>query len=236
MPLRSLLDPVGGVPKAVESRRWVLGVVLVSVLSSASGAAVALKVDMSSSVIDKLSMAGELAKASEREISEAIEQMQRVSLVMGVAKGLLVMPLVVLAIGVALKVAAWLLGRKAAFSACFTAASLAMLPLGVFHLAELVAASRQVALTPAAAGDLVPTSLVAVWAAEAPWSRVLRALDVVNIWSSLVMGLGFAAASSWRPWKGALFGLFMYLLFAGAFLVGLPGLMGGGPGTGGPTP
>ena len=30
---------------------------------------------------------------------------------------------------------------------------------------------------------------------------------------------GFAAASKWAPWKGALFGLFLYVLFAAAFFV-----------------
>jgi hypothetical protein len=77
--------------------------------------------------------------------------MQRVTLVLGVAKGLLVMPLVVLAISVALKVAAWLLGRRPSRRA--SPRLVAMLPIAVFHLAELVAASRQVA-TPAAL-DLV---------------------------------------------------------------------------------
>ena len=51
------------------------------------------------------------------------------------------------------------------------------------------------------------------------------AIDLINIWASLVMGLGFAAASKWSPWKGALFGLFLYVLFAAAFFVGVPGMM-----------
>lgn len=236
LPLRSLIDPVGGVPKAIEARRWVAGVFLAALLSAASGAAVALKVDSSASVIDKLSMAGELAKASEREISDAIEQAQRIWLVAGVAKGLLLMPLIALALAVVLKVAGWLISRKAPFGACLTAASLAMLPLAVFHAVELVATMRQVVLTPAMAEGLVPTSLLAFKAVEMPWARVLKAVDLVNVWSALVMGLGFASASKWSPWKGALFGLLLYVLFAAAFFVGLPGLMAGRPGMGGPTP
>jgi hypothetical protein len=211
-------------------------VFLASVLTALSGAAVAMKVDPSAAVIAKLSAAGELAKASEREIGEAIEQAQRVALVAGVAKGLLLTPLMALALAVALKIAAWLLGRKALFAECFTAASLALLPLAVFHGVELAAALRQGVLTPAMAETLVPTALSAIKAVEAPWSRVLRAADLVNLWSALVLGLGFASASRWSPWRGALFGALLYVLFAGAFLIGLPGLMAGASGMGGPTP
>jgi len=159
----------------------VTGVVLASVLTALSGAAVAMKVDPSAAVIGKLSAAGELAKASEREIGEAIEQAQRVALVAGVAL-------------------------------------------------------RQGVLTPAMAEALVPTALSAFKAVEAPWSRVLGAADLVNLWSALVLGLGFASASRWSPGRGALFGVLLYVLFAGAFLIGLPGLMAGASGMGGPTP
>jgi len=209
---------------------------LVAILSASSGAAVALRMDSSADVIGKLTVSGELAKSSEREISDAIEQAQRIWLVVGVAKGFLLMPLAVLAIAVVLKVAGWLIARKAAFAACLTAASLAMLPVALFHAVELVSALRQVVLTPAMAESLVPTSLLALRDAQLPWSRVLKAADLVNVWSALVMGLGFASASKWSPWKGALFGLALYVLFAGAFLIGLPGLMAGRPGMGGPTP
>jgi hypothetical protein len=234
LPLRTVLDPVGAVPRAVEARRWLTAVVLVSVLTALSGVAVGLRLDTSRSVLAGMATSGELAKASEREISESVEQSQRVALVVGVAKGLLLMPLIVLALGVVLKVAAWLLGRKALFAECFTAAALAMLPLAVFRGVELVAALNATVLTPAMAAALVPSALSAFQPGPTPGlTRVLGALDVVNIWSSLVLGLGFAAATRWTPWRGALFGLLLYALFASAFLVGLPGLMAGGPPSGG---
>lgn len=235
-PLRVLVDPVGGVERAVESRRWVFGVVAVSVLSAASGAALALKLDASQAVVTKLALAGELAKASEREIADAIQQAERVALVAGVAKGLFLAPLTVLALAVALKLAGWLLERRAAFVACLSAASLATLPVAVYRAVQLAAALRQGTLTPKTAESLVPSSLAHLVGAAAPWDRVLGALDVINLWSALVLGLGFAAASRWNAWKGALFGLVLYVLFACAFLIGLPGLVAGGPGLGGPPP
>ena len=39
--------------------------------------------------------------------------------------------------------------------------------------------------------------------------------------------LRFAAATKVTPWRGVLLGLFLYLLYAAAILVGLPGLLGG---------
>jgi hypothetical protein len=225
LPLRALLDPVGAIPKAVASRRFVIPMLLVAVLTAAAAAAIALRLDTARIVIPKLAMSGELMKASEREVNEAIEQAQRVALVGGIAKGLLLMPLLVLVLAVVLKLAAWLISRKALFADLFTVAALTMLPVAVFHGIELIAALKLDLITPRVAEALVPSSLGAVVEQASPGlKRFYGAIDLINIWASLLMGLGFAAASKWTPWKGALFGLFLYVLFAAAFYVGLPGL------------
>lgn len=234
LPLRALLDPVGAIPKAVEARRWFVPLLLVAVLTAAAGAVIALRLDAARLVIPKMQMSGELMKASEREVNEAIEQAQRVALVGGIAKGLLLMPLLVLLLSVALKIAAWLLGRKALFADLFTVAALTMLPVAVFHGIEVLAALKLDVITPRVAETLVPSSVAALVEMAPPvLKRVYGAIDLINIWASLLMGLGFAAASKWSPWKGALFGLFLYVLFASAFMVGLPGLSPPGGGMGG---
>lgn len=233
LPLRALLDPVGAIPRAVETRRWLIPLLLVAVLTAAAGAVIALRLDASRVVIPKMQMSGELMKASEREVNEAIEQAQRVALVGGIAKGLLLTPLLVLLLSVMLKVAAWLIGRKALFADLFTVAALTMLPVAVFHGIEVVAALKLEVITPRVAETLVPSSVAALVGPSASLGtgmaspalkRVYTAIDLINIWASLLMGLGFAAASKWSPWKGALFGFFLYVLFAAAFFVGLPGL------------
>lgn len=226
LPLRALLDPVGAVPRLVEKRRWLVPVLLIAVLTAAAGAVIALRLDASRLVIPKLQITGELMKASEREVNEAIEQAERVALVGGIAKGLLLMPLLVLLLSVALKIASWLIGRKALFADLFTVAAITMLPVALFHGIEVVAALKLDVITPRVAETLVPSSVAAFIAKASPGlTRVYKAIDFINIWASLLMGLGFAAASKWSPWKGALFGLFLYVLFAAAFFVGLPGLM-----------
>ncbi len=228
LPLRALLDPLGAIPRAVETRRWFVPLLLVAVLTAAAGAAIALRLDTSRTVIPQMQMSGELMKASEREVNEAIEQAGRVALVGGIAKGLMLMPLLVLLLSVVLKIAAWLIGRKALFADLFTVAALAMLPVAVFHGIEVLAALKLEVITPRVAETLVPTSLSSVIAMASPaLKRVYTAIDLINIWVALLMGLGFAAASKWAPWKGALFGLFLYVLFAAAFFVGLPGLAEG---------
>jgi hypothetical protein len=225
LPLRALLDPVGAIPRAVESRRWLVPLLLVALMTAAAGAVIALRLDASRLVIPKMQMSGELMKASEREVNEAIEQAQRVALVGGIAKGLMLMPLLVLLLSVVLKLTSWLIGRKALFADLFTVAAITMLPVAVFHGIEVLAALRLEVITPRVAESLVPTSLVYFMGKGAPAiTRVYSAIDLINLWASLLMGLGFAAASKWSPWKGALFGLFLYVLFAAAFFVGLPGL------------
>ena len=225
LPLRALLDPVGAIPRAVESRRWLVPLLLVALLTAAAGAVIALRLDTARLVIPKMQMTGELMKASEREVDEAIEQAQRVALVGGIAKGLMLMPLLVLLLSVVLKIASWLIGRTALFADLFTVAALTMLPVAVFHGIEVLAALQLDVITPRVAETLVPSSLASLLDKGAPGlTRVYSAIDLINIWASLLMGLGFAAASKWSPWKGALFGLFLYILFAAAFFVGLPGL------------
>ena len=196
---------------------------LVAVLTAAAGAAIALRLDASRVVIPKMQMSGELMKASEREVSEAIEQAQRVALVGGIAKGLLLMPLLVLLLSVvALKIAAWLIGRKALFADLFTVAALTMLPVAVFHGIEVLAALRARGDHPAGGRD--PGALVAGRVGEQASPGLKRGstrrIDFINVWAALLMGLGFAAASKWSPWKGALFGLFLYVLFAVGVLRG----------------
>ncbi len=228
LPLRALLDPVGAIPRAVETRRWFVPLLLVAVMTAGAGAAIALRLDTSRTVIDQMQMSGELMKASEREVDEAIEQAGRVALVGGIARGLMLMPLLVLILSVVLKLAAWLMGRKALFADLFTVAALTMLPVALFHGIEVVAALKLEVITPRVAQTLVPSSLASVMAMASPaLKRVYTAIDLINIWAALLMGLGFAAASKWAPWKGALFGLFLYVLFASAFFVGLPGLAEG---------
>jgi hypothetical protein len=141
----------------------------------------------------------------------------------------------VLLLGVALKFVSWLLGKKALFVACLTAAAVALLPVAVFHVVEFFAALRQDSLSPKMAEALVPTSVAQLKGGGPPRvQRVLATLDIVNLWSALLLGLGFAAATKWKPWRGALLGVVLYALFAGAFLIGLPGMMANGPGGGPP--
>ncbi|MCC6334129.1 MAG: YIP1 family protein [Myxococcales bacterium] len=234
-PLKAVIDPVGAIPRAVEERRWVAAVLVLAVCTALSGVTLALKVDASRAVISKMQMSGELMKATEREVEEEIQQAQRVAIVSSVAKGLFVVPLVVLLIAAALKFTSWLLGKKALFVACFTAAALALLPVAVLHAVEFFAALRQESLSPRMAEALVPTSLAQLKGAGPPkLQRLYGALDIVNLWSALLLGLGFAAATKWKPWRGALLGVVLYALFAGAFLIGLPGMMANGPGGGPP--
>jgi hypothetical protein len=233
LPLKTLIDPVGAIPRAVSAQRWLVPLLLVAVVTAAAGAVVALRLDSSRAVISQLQTSGQIATASEREIDEAIEQAGRVALVGGIAKGLLLMPLLTLLLAAMLKIAAWLTGQKTLFMELFTVAALAMLPAGLAHVIELISAARLEIITPAMLQSLAPTSLAALVDDASPrLLRVYRAIDLINIWGALVMGLGFAASARMPAWKGALFGLFLYVLFASAFMVGLPGLAPS-PGAGG---
>jgi Yip1 domain len=166
-------------------------------------------------------------KMSEREVTEAVEQSERIALVSGIAKGLLVTPLTLLALAVALKVVAWLLSKKAPFAQLMSAASLAFLPVALFHLVLAIAASRHQGLTPKILEHLVPSSLAGMMDAGPKLLGFYQGVDVINIWSALMLGLGFSAATGWKPVKGALLGLFLYALFVCVFFVAIPSMSKG---------
>lgn len=228
LPLTALLDPASAIPKGVVARKWLISLMLLALATIASGVAVAERLDAARLVIPKLQQAGELGKSSEREIDEQVQQTQRVALVAGVAKGVFVVPLQILLLAVVLKALAWLLARKALFIECFTAASLSSLPLTVFHLILAASAWRQPSLTVSMLQGLVPSSLAFFLPDASPGlARVYGAIDLVNLWAAALLGLGFGTATKLSRPVGVALGLFLYVLFAAAFLVGAPGLAGG---------
>jgi hypothetical protein len=225
---RAYVDPVSTVPRAIDQRRWVVPLLWLMVTGAAAGAAFAERLDAAKEVLPKMAEKGDLAKASEREVAEEIEQTQRIALVVGVAKAVFGMPLAVLLIAVALKLLSWLLGRKSEFGALFTAAAVAMLPVALYYLLSAVIALRQDVIAPSQAGKLMVSSLQPFFTGGSPGrGRILAAFDFFNLWSAGLLGLGFAAATKLSAWRGVLAGLILYVLFAAAILVGLPGIMGG---------
>ena len=219
-------------PRMVESRKWLIPLMLLAVVTAASGAVLSARIDQSRVVIPKMQMSGELGKASEREITEEIEQSERIGLVSSIAIGVFVMPLAVLVLATFLKLLAWLVGRKAFFGAVFTTAAVGLLPLAMLRLVVLVSAMRQPVMSPDVAMALVPSSLADVLTGtySEPIKHALAAVNFFYLWSVVLIALGFAASTQMKPWRAVLLAVFVYALVAGAVTVGLPGLMPpGGP-------
>lgn len=227
---RAVIDPAVAVPSAVERKAFGWPLFLLAVAVSASGAAVALRLDPSPVVTQALAAKGELQKSSEREVSEQVQQAQRVALVGGVAKGVLLMPVLALLLALALKIVGWVLGRKVLYAEALTTVGFALLPAALFHLLLAAVALKQPVIVPSMIATLLPTSLADLQrlAGSGPKVlKVLKAIDFFNLWGAGLLGLGFAKAATWSPLKGLLFGAIAYALFAGAFLIGGPALLEG---------
>lgn len=261
-PLAVLLDPVGAVPAAVESRAWLVPLVLAMVLSAAASAAIATRLDTARLVLPRLEASGELSKASEREIGEQVEQAQRVAIVAGVAKGVFVVPALALLATLGLWLMSWLVGGRAAFAEIFTVICLALLPGAVGQGITLAAALNQSVIAPKAVKHLVPSSLEVLLVSsgegrsaetsrtpvadrEPPstasgrvaWKPVAREsllelADFFHLWSALLLGLGFAAATRRARWQAVPLGVVLYFVTVAAVTIGLPGLAAGGGGPG----
>jgi hypothetical protein len=228
-PARVLWDPVDGVAPAVEARRWVLPLGALMLATCAAAVAWFFRWDASSKVVGDMLMSGDLARNTEREIAEATQTAERVALVGGLAKGLLVVPLQLVAVAVALKVTGWFVGRKVAFAKAFTAGAVGLLPIALYWATFTAVALAQHGVTEGMREHLVPSSLAALFTkVPPPAARALATLDFFNLWSAALLGLGFAEASGMRKGRGVAVGLLLYALYAGIFLIGLPGMSGGG--------
>lgn len=230
LPARLVIDPVEAVPSAVATRRWFWPLLFLCLATAFSGLAFAVRFDAGGKVLQQLATTGELAQITDHDLAEKIVQAQHLAVVAGVAKGLFLMPLVVLLLAVAVKFASWLIGRPTKFSKLFTVVALAMIPIAIGNLVYGVCALAQHSISVDRAQMLIPSSLAAVFHPHGQkWIRLLSGLDFFNLWSAALLGLGYAEASGMRKGRALIFALILYVCFVGVFLVGLPAMTGGPP-------
>lgn len=232
-PTRVLLDPLDATGVAVEARRWLWPMLLLVLCVSASGTALSLRWNAAPATVMQLQTEDKLERMTETELAEEVQTASRKMLVGAVAKGVFVMPLMTLLLAAALWVCAWLADRSAPFERLLTAAAVALLPIALYHVLLTVCALAQHALTLDRVQDLVPSSLAALQGLGPKMQRVLRGVDFFNLWSAVLLGLGFSAATGMRKGRAVVLFLVLYGLFVGVFFVGLPGIaaaQAGGPG------
>jgi hypothetical protein len=232
-PARVLVDPIDGMGAAIEARRWVWPLVLLSLCVALSGSAFALRWNAAPAVVQKLQQSGELSRYSESELADEIQTASRKALVGGIAKGVFVMPLMVLLLAAVLWFSGWLFGTPAAFGRMMSVASIAMLPIALYHLIFAACALAQHSMTEAQVQTLVPSSLAVLQGVPAKLKPALQAVDFFNLWSVALLGLGFASATGMRRSRALLLTVTLYVMYVGVFLLGLPGLSGGEGGPGG---
>jgi hypothetical protein len=218
---------------AIEARRWVWPLLFLCLSVSLSGTAFALRWDAAPATLQRLQMSGDMGRYSESELADEIQTTSRKALVGGIAKGIFVMPLMVLALAAVLWFTAWLFGTPAAFGRMMAVASIAMLPIALYHLIFAVCASAQFSMTEARVETLVPSSLAALSGLSPKVQKVLKAVDFFNLWSVGLLGLGFSAATGMRRGRALLLAVVLYAMYVGVFMIGLPAIMGGPGGPGG---
>lgn len=233
-PARVLLDPLDATRPAVEAHRWFWPLLILVVCVSASGTAFSLRWDAGPAVVQQLQMTGKLERMTETEISEEIQTATRKALVAGVAKGVFVMPLLTLLLAAVLWVCAWLFETPAAFGRLMSAAALAMLPIALYHLVFAVCALAQHSMSETRVAELVPSSLAVLSGLTPKMKRVLGGVDFFNLWSVLLLGLGFSSATGMRRSRALLLCLALYVLFTGVFSIGLPAMAEARAAAGGP--
>ncbi len=224
-----LTDPAEGVPAAIEARRALWPVVLLSVATAFAGACFAVRWNAAPSILQGLESSGQLKGMPEADIAEQIQQAERLKLVTGIAGGLVLPALMVLGVALLLALLAWLLGRKGPFNGFFTAAAVGMLPVALAKFLYGLMALVQSSVSEDRAGSLLPSSLASVFHPQSPkLMRLLSSLDLFHLWAALLVGIGFAAVVGMKRRQGLLVGAALFLAQLGVFGIGLPGLTAGG--------
>jgi hypothetical protein len=222
--LRALLDPWDGVAPFVASRRWFLALACVCLATLASGAVWAWRFNPVPAVLQQLQREGELARATEQEISERVTRKSRMQWVAAVADGVMGVPVRAAALALVLALAAWVVGARLPLAAAWQVALLALLPVALGHLGWALAAARSPGLEAAQRDTLLPSHLGAWMSGQGARGAVLRAVDFFQLWGVGLMGLGLSAAASLRRWQGLVLAGVLFALYVGVFGVGFPGL------------
>jgi hypothetical protein len=224
-----LTDPAHGVPAAIEQKRALWPVVLLSLSSAFAGAAFSVRWNAAPSILEGLEKSGQLKGMPEADIADQIQQAERLRLVTGIAGGLVLPVLMVLGIAVVLAVLAWLLGKRGTFQGFFTAAAIGTLPLALARFLYGLIALVQSSLSEDRAATLLPSSLASLIHTQSPkLMRLLTSLDFFHLWAALLIGVGFATVVGMRKRQGLLVGACLFLAQLGVFGIGLPALSAGG--------
>ncbi len=227
-PTQAAIDPIARMLPAVESRRWAWPLVFLVVGATLSGLAVSSRWDASTPTIRELEAQGELQKLTEQELGEKVTTAQRIRIVSSIAKGIFWVPLSVLLLGLVLELVGWLFGRPAPFSRYFSAAAISTMPIALFHILFAICAFRQFSISDAQIPFILPSHLAALFPKVSPAAfRALSSVDLFGLWTAVLLGLGFSAASGMRKGRSLLVGISLYAIYACVFVIGLPGLRGG---------
>lgn len=226
-PARVFIDPLDGTRAAVEARRWVWPLLILALCVSASGTLFSLRWDAAPDVIRQLQGSGSLMGLSEADLTDKIQTESRKALVGGIAKGVILMPLMALLLACILWVVSWLFDRPAPFEQLLSVAVLALMPIALYHFILTVCVAAQHSITVTRVMNLVPSNLGAVLQGLSPkMQRVASTVDFFNLWSTGLLGVGFAAATGMSRGRALLLAVALYAMYAGIFLIGLPAQAG----------
>lgn len=230
-PLRALLFPSRSVAPLVTAGRYQLAMLITVGAALLSAYAVGSRLDMAPAVqamnAGPPHMGGGQPPGpvkTDREIEEQIEKVTAVTRVkLGLEAGLLT-PFEILALGIGLLLLGKYVGGRPSMRASMAAAAVGSLPWAVKSLITAAAAFRQGVVQPQHLGKLVSAGLP--WTPGNPLlARLLAGVDLFTVWSVVLLGFGFAAATEMRrrrAFVALVAATLLYLLVTQVILAGPP--------------
>jgi hypothetical protein len=197
-PLGVLVAPDRGMERQarVGRARWFF--LIAWLCSILLGAAIAYRLDATSSTLKDLDRGGQLATMSDRQVVEAVAKASRIAQVASVGKGIAATPIELGLLSLAVVGLCWFLRGRLSGRAVAPVAAAALVPGAIANLVDAVTALRHVAL-PAGGAPLAPRTLSAMLTAlghapAGPWLKLGNAADLFSLWAAILLGFGVAAA------------------------------------------
>jgi hypothetical protein len=223
----ALVSPVTAFRALAEAPRSL--VILVVLIAAQLTIPVALvgRVDSRRDVVRELAQSGKLADTTDRELTEKVQQADKIQVATYAATGLFGPPFRTLLLTLAL----WIWGRylrgRPAFGVLWSLCAYAQLPLAVRAVARGWVLSRLPYVYPDQIDGVLPSGLTSIgWHLPHGLEGLLGAADFFRIWTMVLLAVALYASAKISPLRASLGVGVAYAVFAVVAFVGLPRLGG----------
>ncbi|MBS2027135.1 MAG: YIP1 family protein [Deltaproteobacteria bacterium] len=220
----TIFDPVGTFRGLAEGPKTLLALLFVVLAQLSVPLALSGRLDTRAAAMNELGP--KIGEMTDRDVSEAIQQKEKIASVIIVAKALVGPPLLALELTIVL----WLWGRylrgKPAFGVLYSLCTHAQIPFALRALGRTAVILGRTQIEPDEVDNLLPSGLAPLFHGSQPIAHALAGADLFLLWTAVLLGIALYAAGKLSVTRAVVGMTLAYAAFVAVFLVALPGLGG----------